>query len=76
MGVLNFFQKLIYFLVIHLFIYSMLLFISLRMFTFIYILPNASRYSCQICYGIKLFSNAFSSRLLVHMLGILKHLVS
>lgn len=55
MGVLNFFQKLIYFLVIHLFIYPMLLFISLRMFTFIYVLPNANRYGCQICYGIKLF---------------------
>lgn len=55
MGVLNFFQKLIYFLVIHLFIYPMLLFISLWMFTFIYVLPNANRYGCQICYGIKLF---------------------
>lgn len=75
MGVLNFFQKLVHFLGIRFFIPCYCLFLCRYLHSFTYS-PMQIGMVAKYVMALNIFSNASSSCLLVHMLGILKYFVS
>lgn len=73
MGVLNFFQKLVYFLLLRLFIPRCYFFADVYIHLYP---PQYKQVAKKNVITSNFFSNASSSCLLVHMLGILECLVS